>query len=89
MFLLFAIHLGPLGIALLTAVGFLVFGMAFEPQDVLDIRNLAIAPNKQNAFLTPVAAASYTQRPRNPGNYNPVHTPSFYTDGEMANKGHQ
>jgi hypothetical protein len=62
---------------------------AFEPQDVLDIRNLAIAPNKQNAFLTPVAAASYTQRPRNPGNYNAVHTPQFYTDEQMANKGHQ
>jgi hypothetical protein len=71
---------------------FLRFAIArfiFEPQDVLDIRNLAIAPNKQNAFLTPVAAASYTQRPRNSGNYNAVHTPSFYTDGEMANKGHQ
>jgi uncharacterized protein YaaQ len=57
--------------------------------DVLDIRNLAIAPNKQNTFLTPVAAASYTQRPRNAGNYNPIHTPSFYTDEQMANKGHQ
>jgi hypothetical protein len=61
----------------------------YEPQDVLDIRNLAIAPNKQNNFLTPVAAASYTQRPRNAGNYNAVHTPSFYTDEQMANKGHQ
>jgi hypothetical protein len=61
----------------------------FEPQDVLDIRNLAIAPNKQNNFLTPVAAASYTQRPRNAGNYNATHTPSFYTDEQMANKGHQ
>jgi hypothetical protein len=61
----------------------------YEPQDVLDIRNLAISPNKQNNFLTPVAAASYTQRPRNQGNYNPVHTPTFYTDEQMANKGHQ
>jgi hypothetical protein len=71
---------------------FLRFAIArfvFEPQDVLDIRNLAIAPNKQNTFLTPVAAASYTQRPRNPGTYNAVHTPSFYTDEQMANKGHQ
>jgi hypothetical protein len=62
---------------------------SYEPQDVLDIRNLAIAPNKQNNFLTPVAAASYTQRPRNQGNYNVTHTPSFYTDEQMANKGHQ
>jgi hypothetical protein len=61
----------------------------FEPQDVLDIRNLAIAPNKQNNFLTPVAAGSYTQRPRNAGNYNAAHTPDFYTDEQMANKGHQ
>jgi hypothetical protein len=61
----------------------------FEPQDVLDIRNLAIAPNKQNNFLTPVAAASYTQRPRNAGNYSPAHTPTFYSDEQMANKGHQ
>lgn len=61
----------------------------YEPQDVLDIRNLAIAPNKQNAFLTPVAAPSYTQRPRNAGNYTGAHTPDFYTDEQMANKGHQ
>lgn len=88
-FALIAIHIGPLGMMLLFAVGFALFGMAFEPQDVLDIRNLAIAPNKQNTFLTPVAAASYTQRPRNPGNYNAIHTPSFYTDELMANKGHQ
>ncbi|HEU0367881.1 MAG TPA: hypothetical protein VFR42_01645, partial [Candidatus Acidoferrum sp.] len=68
---------------------FCIARFAFEPQDVLDIRNLAIAPNKQNNFLTPVAAASYTQRPRNPGNYNAIHQPSFYTDEQMANKGHQ
>jgi hypothetical protein len=68
---------------------FFVLRFAYEPQDVLDIRNLAIAPNKQNTFLTPVAAASYTQRPRNQGNYNAVHTPTFYTDEQMANKGHQ
>lgn len=67
----------------------LAVGLAYEPQDVLDIRNLALAPNKQNAFLTPVAAASYIYRPRNPGNYNPVHAASFYTDEQLANKGHQ
>jgi hypothetical protein len=88
-FLLFAIHLGPLAVALLTAAGFLLFGMAYEPQDVLDIRNVAIAPNKQNAFLTPVAAASYTIRPRNAGNYTAAHQPDFFTDEQMANKGHQ
>lgn len=68
---------------------FMIMRFAYEPQDVLDIRNLAIAPNKQNTFLTPVAAASYTIRPRNAGNYNAVHTPDFFTDQEMANKGHQ
>jgi hypothetical protein len=71
---------------------FLRFAIArfvFEPQDVLDIRNLAIAPNKQNNYLTPVAAGSYTQRPRNPGTYNAVHQPDWYTDEGMANKGHQ
>jgi hypothetical protein len=67
----------------------LAVGLAFEPQDVLDIRNLAIAPNKQNAFLTPVAAASYTYRPRNPGSYTAAHTPAFYSDEQLANKGHQ
>jgi hypothetical protein len=70
-------------------LNFGIMRFAYEPQDVLDIRNLAIAPNKQNAFLTPVAAASYTQRPRNAGNYNATHTPNFYTDEQMANKGHQ
>src|SRR6185437_15959798 len=37
---------------------------AFEPQDILDVRNVALAPNKQNTYLTPVSAPSYTQRPR-------------------------
>ncbi|HKV94883.1 MAG TPA: hypothetical protein VJW20_20225 [Candidatus Angelobacter sp.] len=64
-------------------------GLAYEPQDLFDIRNLAISPNKQNTYLTPVAAAAYTYRPRNPGNYNPVHAPSFYSDEGLANKGHQ
>jgi hypothetical protein len=68
---------------------FAIARFSYEPQDVLDIRNLAIAPNKQNAFLTPVAAASYTIRPRNAGNYNAAHQPDFFTDEQMANKGHQ
>jgi hypothetical protein len=87
--ILILIHLGPLAATILLALGFLVVGLAFEPQDVLDIRNLALGPNKQNTFLTPMAAASYTYRPRNSGNYNAVHTPSFYSDEALANKGHQ
>jgi hypothetical protein len=78
-----------MGIRFINWVLFGAMKCVFEPQDVLDIRNLAIAPNKQNAFLTPVAAASYTQRPRNPGTYNAIHTPAHYTDELMANKGHQ
>src|SRR5947209_13624780 len=62
--------------------------MPFEPQDILDIKNLAIAPNKQNNYLTPVAAASYTQRPRNPGTAFAAITPSYYSDEQLANKGH-
>jgi hypothetical protein len=68
---------------------FTILRFAFEPQDVLDIRNLAIGPNKQNTFLTPMAAASYTYRPRNPGNYTASHPPTFYSDEALANKGHQ
>jgi hypothetical protein len=61
---------------------------AYEPQDILDIKNFALAPNKQNTFLTPVAAASYTFRQRNAGNAFATITPSFYSDEALAGKGH-
>ena len=62
---------------------------AFEPQDILDIKNVAISPNKQNTFLTPVSAASYTYRPRNPGTAFAGIVPQFYSDEQLVNKGHQ
>src|SRR6266481_1343759 len=61
---------------------------AFEPQDLLDIRNLVLAPNKQNNYLTPVAAASYVSRPRNPGTAFASIAPTYYSDEQQANKGH-
>lgn len=60
---------------------------AFEPQDILDVKNVALAPNKQLNYLTPVAAGSYTQRPRNPGTAFASRTPTFYSDESLANKG--
>jgi hypothetical protein len=62
---------------------------SFEPQDLLDIKNVAVSPNKQNTFLTPVSAASYTYRPRNPGTSFAAISPQFYSDEQLANKGHQ
>jgi hypothetical protein len=73
-------------IALLVSA--LAIGMAYEPQDILDIKNIALAPNKQNTFLTPVAAASYTFRQRNAGNAFASITPSYYSDEALAGKGH-
>jgi hypothetical protein len=61
---------------------------AYEPQDILDIRNIALAANKQNTFLTPVAAAAYVYRQRNPGTAFASFTPSYYSDEQQAGKGH-
>ncbi len=63
--------------------------MSYEPQHIYEVKNTAIAPNKQNAFGTAVAAASYTQRPRNPGTAFAAITKTYYSDEQMANKGHQ
>ncbi len=63
--------------------------MAYEPQHIYQVKNTALAANKQNAYGTAVAAASYTQRPRNPGTAFAQIAPSFYSDDQAANKGHQ
>src|SRR5437016_8319732 len=63
--------------------------MSYEPQHIYEVKNTAIAPNKQNAFGTAVASASYTQRPRNPGTAFAAITKTYYGDEQMANKGHQ
>jgi hypothetical protein len=63
--------------------------MAYEPQSILISKNVALAANKQNTYLTPVAAGAYVSRPRNPGTSFASITPSFYSDDQMSNKGHQ
>lgn len=66
----------------------LVVRFSYEPQDILDVKNIALAANKQNTFLTPVAAAAYVYRQRNPGTAFASLTPSFYSDEMLAGKGH-
>lgn len=63
--------------------------MAYEPQSILISKNVALAANKQNTYLTPVAAAAYVSRPRTPGTSFASITPSFYSDEQLSNKGHQ
>lgn len=66
----------------------MAFGLwAYEPQNILIVRNIALAANKQNTFLTPVAAAAYVYRQRNPGTAFAAITPSFYSDEQLAGKG--
>jgi len=63
--------------------------MAYEPQHILEVHNLALAPNKQNTFGTAVSGASYTQRPRTDGTAFAMIDHDDYGDMDMANKGHQ
>ncbi|HLJ87759.1 MAG TPA: hypothetical protein VKZ53_13115 [Candidatus Angelobacter sp.] len=63
--------------------------MSYEPQHLLEVRNLALAPNKQAALQVPVALASYTQRPRLPGTSFAQIQKQYFSDEQLANKGHQ
>src|SRR5579864_5493119 len=63
--------------------------MPYEPQSILISKNVALAANKQNAYQTPVAAAAYVSRPRTPGTSFASITPTFYSDEQLSNKGHQ
>ncbi|HEY6349605.1 MAG TPA: hypothetical protein VI636_09370 [Candidatus Angelobacter sp.] len=63
--------------------------MAYEPQSILISKNVALAANKQNTYLTPVAASAYVSRPRSPGTSFASITPTFYSDEQQSNKGHQ
>jgi hypothetical protein len=62
--------------------------MAYEPQ-VKFLRKLAIALNKQNTFGTAVAASAYVNMLRNPGDAFVQINPDFYSDEQLAGKGHE
>jgi hypothetical protein len=81
-------HVGGALLALLLSFLTFAIGMAYEPQDILDIKNIALAANKQNTYLTPVAGAAYVYRQRNPGTAFASITPSYYSDEQLAGKGH-
>jgi hypothetical protein len=62
--------------------------MPFEAQDLLSVRNMVIAPNKQITFGTQLADGNLTHRLRHdPGLFAAI-TKAYRGDGDRAGKGH-